>query len=256
MEVLRSIWGGVRRRPLITASAALAVLVAVWSVAQISVVPPRLTPRSLELATGTTHVVVDTPRSSILDLRQDTYSLTALTQRAIILGNVMANGEVREAIARRAGVPVESLQVTPPLTPTQPRVQVGLGNQKRATDILEDSDQYRLSIQANPTVPMLDIYSQAPDADTAETLANAGVDELRSYLTDLAITEDTPEDEQIRLVQLGRARGEVINGGVELQVAVLAFVITFAIAWALLTVIARLRRDWRATGLPRTAPDG
>ncbi len=239
---------------MVAASAAIALLVAVWSVAQISIIPPRLTPRALELGTGTTHVLIDTPRSSVLDLRQDTYSLVALTQRATILGNVMANGQVRQAIARRAGVPVDLLQVAPPLTPTQPRARIGSTNQKRTTDILESTDQYRLSIQANPTVPMLDIYAQAPTAESAESLANASVDSLRAYLKDVAVTEQTPKSKQIRLLQLGRADGAVINEGIQWQVAFIAFVLTFSIACALLTFLARLRQGWRMAAVAeRTA---
>ena len=58
------------------------LIVAVWSVAKISLLPPRLTPRALEMATATTHVVVDTPKSTVLDLRQNTDDLQALTERA------------------------------------------------------------------------------------------------------------------------------------------------------------------------------
>ena len=60
---------------------------------------------------------------------------------------------------------------------------------------------------------MMDIYSQAPTAQKAEILANAVVDELRAYLADVAVAQRTPEADQIRLVQLGRANGEVINDG-------------------------------------------
>lgn len=238
------------------ASAAIAVVVAIWSVAAISLVPPGLTARSLEMATGTTHVVVDTPRSSLLDLRQDTYSLEALTQRAILLGNVMANGRVQKAIALRAHVPVDSLQVMPPLTPTQPEALVGSAKQKHATDILKSTDQYRLDIRANPTVPMLDIYSEAPTADSATLLANAAVAELRAYLGDLATSQRTPEKDRIRLIQLGRAQGEVINGGIDWQLALVAFVLTFGVAYAVLAFLARVRQRWRVAAPSERAARG
>lgn len=235
--------------PWVLASAGLAILMAVWSVAQIGVIPPRLTPRALEMASATTHVIVDTPRSSILDLRQDTYSLEALRQRTVVLGSVMAEGQVRQAIEDRGEVPAGQLQVTPPLTPEQPRAVAGSGPQKHTTDVVESTDQYRLSIQANPTVPIMDIYAQAPSAQAAEKLANGAVDELRSYLADLALQERTPEAAQIRLVQLGRAHGAVINGGIEWHVAGLAFLLTFSIGCATVIFFARLREDWRTSEL-------
>ena len=173
-----------------------------------------------------------------------------------MLGNVPAEGAVRAAIARRAQVPVDSIQVTPPLTPTQPRIVEGSPNQKHATDIFESTDQYRLSIQTNPTVPIMDIYAQAPTAQKAEILANAVVDELRAYLADVAVAQRTPEADQIRLVQLGRANGEVINDGIEWQVGLLAFVLTFSFACATVILLSRVREGWRTAELSERAAGG
>jgi hypothetical protein len=236
-------------RPYVVGCALVALSVALWSVADISLAPPGLKPRALDMATGTTHVVVDTPKTAILDLRQNTYSFESLTQRAVLLGNVMANGPVREAIARRAGVPVEALQIAAPLTAKQPRAAAGSANQKRTGDILKSTDQYRLSIQANPTVPVLDIYSQAPSAKSAEVLANAAVDGLREYLTGLAASKQVPAEDQVKLVQLGRARGTVINQGIDWQVSFLVFVLTFGFACATVIVFSRIRHGWRAAAL-------
>jgi hypothetical protein len=247
---IRELW---RMRPIVAASAALAIVVAIWSVARISVLPPRIESRSLEMATAATHVVVDKPRSTILDLREDTYSLEALRQRAIVLGNVMANGEVRDAIASHAHVPSDKLQIAPPLTPNQPRAVVASTDRKHATDLLASTDQYRLSIQANPTVPMLDIYAQAPNPTSAALLANTAVEQLRAYLNKLAVSEQTPEGHQVRLLQLGRAEGAVINPSIDVQVAVLVFLITFAVACAALIVGTRIRDGWRAETLRERA---
>ena len=91
-------------------------LAAVWSVANISLFPPALSSRSLSWRPRTTQVVVDTPMSTLVDARQDTYSLDALTNRALLLGNVMASPQVRADIASRAHMPFDKLQVLPPIT--------------------------------------------------------------------------------------------------------------------------------------------
>ena len=243
---IRMLW---RRWPWVAASLVLALFAGFWSVVQISLIPPRLTSRSLQMAAADTHVIVDTPQSSVLGLDQDSSVLDSLTQTAIVLGNVPVDGAVRTAIARRAEVPVDSLQITPPLTPAQPRVVQGSANQKHVTDIFQSTDQYRLNIQTNPTVPIMDIYSQAPTAQKAEVLANAAVDALRAYLADRAIAGRTPEAEQIRLVQLGRAKGEVINGGIKWQLGLLAFVLTFSFACAAVILLSRVREGWRTAEL-------
>jgi hypothetical protein len=253
---------GIRLRKLwhlklwIAAGFLLACAAALWSVQKVSLFPPELSPRALEIASAKTQVVVDMPKSTILDLRQDTYSLEGLTNRAVLLGNVMASAPVRTSIAERAGVPVKSLQVTPPLTPEQPRATIEAETKRRTTDIIKTNDQYRLAIQANPTVPVLYIYTQTPSADTARDLANAAVDGLSAYLRDLAETQETPARKQLQLVQLGRAKAEVINEGADWQVALLAFLITFGASCAMVVFLSRVKRGWRLARLAERPAGG
>jgi hypothetical protein len=247
---MRLTWGV---RTTVAVSTAVALLVAIWSVEKVSLFPPGLAPRSLEMAAASSEVLVDTPRSALVDLRQDTYQLSALTNRAVLVGNVMASAQVRESIARRANVPAEQLRVEPPLTPKQPRVIAENGNGKGTGDILKLNDQYRLAIRANPTVPILQIYSQAPTAESAEALTNAAVAAMQTHLARLAGTDQTPMDEQIRLVQLGKAHGGVINSGIEWQVAILAFILAFAAAFGAIMFLGQTVTRWRLmplTGRP------
>jgi hypothetical protein len=239
---LRRLWG---LRGGVALCLALATIAGLWSVQSISLLPPRLTPRSLEMATASTHVVVDTPTSAVIDLRRDTTSFEALTNRAVLLGNVIAGSAVRQRIAARAHIPAEALRIEPPLTTQQPAAPPASGNAKQTSDILKSNDQYRVNIQANPTVPMLDIYAQAPTASSAAVLANAAVDELRAYLTQLAAVKQTPKADQLTLLQLGRAQGTVINSGVRWEVFVLAFLLTFAVSCATVLFAARVRAGWR-----------
>lgn len=249
MGLGKRLWTLWRLRPWVAACVLVAALVAVWSVAKISLSPPRLTARALEIASATTHVVVDTPRSSVLDLRQNTYDFQALTQRAVLLGNVIANGTVRQAIAARVHIPVAALQVAAPLTAKQPRAESGSGRQPSVGDITKSTNQYQLSIQVNPTVPILDIYAEAPTPDSAATLANAAVDGLHDYLAQLAQTQQIPSQDQIRLLQLGRARGTVINQGIDWQVGVLVFLLTLSFACATTIFVSRVRSGWRMAAL-------
>jgi len=243
---LRKLWA---LRGGVALCLALAGFAALWSVQSISLIPMRLTPRSLEMATASTHVVVDTPTSAVLDLRQNTYSFEGLRNRAVLLGNVIAGTTVRGAIARRAHVSADALRIQAPLTLEQAAPPPDSGNARRTGDIVRLNDQYRLNIQANLSVPMLDIYSQAPTAGSAAVLANAAVDELRAYLTRLAAAQHTPPQDQIRLLQLGRAQGTVINKGVQWEVFVLAFVLTFAVSCATVLFIASVRAGWRQQAL-------
>lgn len=250
---LRELW---RLRIGVVVSVMFALVAALWSVDRISVLPPKLEPRSLQMATASTHVLVDTPRSAVLDLRQDTYMLENLTNRTVLLGNVIANGPVRAYIGRRVHVPPGSLKIAVPLTPDQPRARVGPDNERHTTDLLKSTDQYRINIEANPTVPVMDIYAQAPSAEAAATLANSAVDGLRAYLASLARTEETPVASQIRLVQLGRAKGAVINDGVNVQVALLVFLLALVASLTTVVFASRVREGWRLSAPGRRIPVG
>jgi hypothetical protein len=239
---LRTLW---RLKLGLVAALVFAIVAATLSVQKISLSPFALTARNVEMATASTYVVVDTPTSALVDLRQDTYSVEGLRNRTVLLGNVIASSEVRQNIAKKAGIPVDVLRIQAPLTPEMSAPPVDSENARHTSDILKSTDQYRLNIQANPTVPMLDIYAQAPKAETAAIMANAAVDELRLYLGRLASTQRTPMAKQIRLLHLGKARGVVINPGVNRQVALLTFLITFGIACATVIFLSRVRDGWR-----------
>ena len=171
-------------------------------------------------------MLVDTPKSAILDLSVDTYNFRAYTNRSLLVGNIMASPPVRRYIARRAHVPAEVLQVASPVTPDFPRPLASDG-EKHSSDILKSPDQYRLSVQVNPTVPVVDVYAEAPTAEAAQQLANGAVDGMKDYLRDLGTAQSIPPFEQVHLQQLGRAKGAVIDPGISAKVALLTFFLVF-----------------------------
>lgn len=240
----------------VVASALLAAFTAVWSVASVGVLPPRLKPRELDMATASVQVVVDTPDSAVLDLRQSTEDLVPLKNRAVLIGTLMASAEVRGDIARRAGVPAERLQILVPRTPQQPRPVAQSGAKKGPRDLLASTDQYRLDVQANPTVPLLNIDAQAPTAAAAQRLADAAVNGLGDFLRGVAVSENTPQDMQVRLRQLGAAKGKVINRGIRVQVALVVFALVFALSCAATVLVARVRRGWRLADVARAGGTG
>ena len=84
-------------------------------------------------------------------------------------------------------------------------------------------------------------------------LANAAVEALRTYLNELAVAEGTDAEDQVQLIQLGRAHGAVINGGVNWQVALLVFMVAFSICAATVIFVDRVRAGWREASLSGTA---
>ena len=226
---LRELW---RLRLGVAVSAVLAVVVALT------------TGGTHQIATASTQVLVDTPRSKLTDLRANTYDLSSLTTRAGLLGNIMVSEPVRTYIAARAGVPADRIEATAPITANFPRALKEPGSEKRASDILRSTDQYRLDVEANPTVPILGIYTQAPNRQAAERLASASVAGLQTYLSTVAGRERLGANKQVRLLQLGTPSGGVINQGIGKQIAVLTFVVVFALGCCAVLLLDRVRRGW------------
>ena len=206
---------------------------------------PSFQPRAVEMASATTEVLVDTRLSSVHDLRQGSSEFEKMTNRAVLIGNVMASPPVLRYIGRRAGVAPQRIRAQPPLTPDFPRPLSGFGEDPKTRDLLESTDQYRLNIQANPTVPILQVYAQAPNAEAAATLANAAVEGLRDYLEATAKAQGTSADNLVRLSPLGRAKGVVVNGGIRFQLALVTFLVVFGLSAATAILVARIRRGWQ-----------
>lgn len=230
-------------------SVVLALLFAIFAAVQvtykISLDPPGLKPRALEMGTASTRVLVDTRSSTVLDLRYARGDIDSLTSRALLLGNVMASAPVRAYIARRAHVPADVIRASTPVTPDYPRPAAVVGEERKTSDILRSTDQYRLSIRANPTVPIIEIYAQAPSAKAAQSLANAAVDGLRDYIADVATQNGVAQAQRAQLLQLGRARGGVINPGVRVQALLLTFGFVFLLSCGAILFVSRVRAGWR-----------
>jgi hypothetical protein len=235
-----------RLRHGVVACLLLATFAAICTSYKISLLPPGLSQRSLTMAAASTEVIVDTPTSLVLDLRQDTSDIDSLTNRSVLLGNVMASPPVVLYIARRASVPANSIKATTPRTPNSPRPFETERTKKRSSDLLASTNQYRVDIESDPTVPILKIYAQAPTAKAAGQLANASVDGLRDYLSQVARFQRVDRRQQVRVVQLGRPEGKVINDGIRWQLMAMVFLVVLGCSSAAAIFLARVREGFRA----------
>jgi len=248
---LRELWG---HKLGLALSFVIAVVATTQIVYGISLAPPGIEGRSLGMASASTHVIVDAPKSTVVDPGTDSYTIESLSNRALILGNVMASQPVRQYIARRAGISVGQIRAESPLTPDQPRAMVDSAHAPHVSDISRRPDEYRLSIQADPMASVLDVYAVAPTAEEATRLANASVDGLRDYLGSVAARERTPRLDQARLEQLGRATGGSIDAGAGPRIALISFLLVFAFACLGVLFFARVRRGWEIASDATSAP--
>jgi hypothetical protein len=223
---------------------AFAVVMSLWSLYHLSIAPPGLTPRHLQIGAASTTIMVDAPRSKIVDLRANTQDFQSLTTRADLLSNVMASTPVRAYIAQRAGVPQRSIVASASLGADLPRSATEPGSERRSSDLIKETDKYRLSISSNVAQPIIYVAAQAPSGEAAGRLANAAVDGLNDYLTAMADREGIAAKSRTRLIQFGRAQGGVVNPSVNLEIGLLTFLISFAVACAAFRVVLRVRHGW------------
>jgi hypothetical protein len=236
-------------------SAVIALFCAFWSVNTISLAPPKVQPRQMQVATAATHVLLDAKQSLATDPNEHSTSFAALVSRATLYGELIASPEVRDLVAKRIGVAPDQISAVSRLTADIQREMREPDFEQRANQISVAKRPYKLDIEADPGGPAIAIYAQAPSAAGAMALANAAVAGLKDYLTTHAAATGADPGQQVIVQQLGSARGGVVNSKAVPEIVGLTFLVIFGMSLALLLGGASVRRGWIGAGAPEAATD-
>jgi hypothetical protein len=134
-----------------------------------------------------------------------------------------------------------------------PRVEIEPGSGANAVSLVQAPDHYKLQIQADPAMPVLHIYTQAPSAAEAIRLANATVQGTRDYLAQLSVSQQVGLRNQVKLDQLGPATGGAVEGHAALEIALLAF-LTGSLGLLFVTALTtRIQAGWTSSRTPTQA---
>lgn len=234
VTILRELW---QRRTYVAVLAGLALLVG----AAVAFRLPSLESRTYAVGVANARVLVDTPRSQVLEVAPK--GSDTLAVRANLIANLMAEGVVKDAIAKRAKLPADKLEGVA-------QTSTGSGSASTAPKSF-GSEANVLTTRVIMTaegdqLPIIDIETQAPDTAGAAKLANASVAGLRDFLDSKAATEQVPEAQRLRFTSLGPAQAGEIRRGPGLPMAVLAALFVFFAGCAVMLVILALARGWRA----------
>ena len=235
-------------------SAVLALFLAFWSVNKVSLAPPKLEPRHMQIGAAATHVLLDANTSLVVDQDLRTTNLQGLVSRATLYGDLLATPTLRGMIGKRIGVPPDQIASVSRLTAGIQREMREPDSEQRANQIRMEQQPYRLDIQADPGGPIISIYAQAPSPARAMDLANAAVASLKDFLKAKARATGGSPKQQVIVTQLGRARGGVVNRKTVPEIVALTFLVSFALSLTLLLGGALVRRGWLAAGRPAPAP--
>jgi hypothetical protein len=231
-QILVQLW---RRRVAVAAVAILAAFVALALAYRISVLPPGLAHRSISNGTAATHILVDSPRSSVADLNR---SFDPLVARAQVFSELMTTAPVVDRIAKIAGVPASAITATSdhstlnvPTSEVEPTANV------RSNAITDEGLRYRITFRAEPEQPTVTIFGQAPTAAGAMKIADAAAKGAAEWVKETQDRQLVPDSRRTQLTQLGAATGGTVNSGASRIVAALAFVAILGVGSLLVLLV-------------------
>lgn len=233
------------RHPRIAAGVAAILLAgSVLTVYRPSLWPVGLHPRSLEVAAASTTLLVGGPKGEAVT----NYTYEARVNQSLLAGNVLLSPAVVDRVARSLGISPGAIAGYPPVTANVPAALIVPGSSGGPADILTRPGNYRIEVQVDPTVPVIRLFTQAPSASAAATLANATAQGLVSYLRSTQAAADVPAPQRVQVRQLGAATGGTAATSGPAQLVLLLFgaslLVALAVAQPVLRKIATYSSRW------------
>jgi hypothetical protein len=235
-----------RRRGLVLLGGALAIVAGLSIAFRIALLPPKLESRKQEVGTAVARMLVDTPRSVIVELNPRGSEF--LGARANVLANVMVDGQLKESIARQAGVPPKRLfaaaesATAPELTPTAPE-----GKPYALVTRVLNAD-------SGEQLPIIEIETEAPEAKTAGALANSAVDSVQTYLESKAAAEMVPDGRRLFVAPIGAAEASSVSRGAGLLAGLAAMLVIFLVVCGAIVFASALASGWRRAAAGEVGP--
>jgi hypothetical protein len=231
VTILRALW---RRRAAVVI-VALVALAGGGMLAFHPSFPPKS--RGYDVGVASINILVDTPKSQVIEVAPK--GSDTLADRANVLANLMVDGDVKNAIARRAGLPAKKLIGYVPSpdgsTPPPPLTARSL---EYSTSVVMTSDMAEL--------PIIKVQTQAPDVVQAIHLANAVATGLGDYLDAKASSETVADTSRLRVRALGTAQGEDSQRGPSRAMALVAAFVIFLVGCGGIVGLPALISVWRA----------
>ena len=227
VTTLRELW---RLRVVVL----IVALVALFAGLAIAFRLPSLDSRKYEVGIASARMLVDTPNSQVVEVAPKGSDMLGV--RANLIANLMAEGDVKAAIAQRAGVDPEKLTGIAESAETPQTAKPG-------------ADAYVLTtrVLATPTgdhLPIIELETQAPDAARAAKLADAAVTGLRDYLDSKAANEQVPDANRLIVSGLGASQAADVVRGDRRFLAIAAALFLFLGGCGAVLLVVSLIRGW------------
>ena len=235
VSILRSLWS---RRILVAGVAVLALLVAMAVAFKL----PSLNSRQYKVGVATLHILVDTPSSQVVNIAPRGSDTTAA--RASLLASLMVEGDIENAIAQKAGLRPSQLSgstgaaISPSAGGPSPSAPSGTTAYILNTQVLTNT--------TGDELPIIEVDTRAPTPAGAERLANASIAGLTAYLNSKAALEKIPDADRLDVTGMGAPEATLQAHGPSNGVALLVFLLVFALGCVGILVGQSLIGGWRA----------
>jgi hypothetical protein len=225
----------------------LAFVLAFLTIYKLSPSSPYVEKRQREFAVAKGEVLIDTPKSALIDGSQDprlpsnfaaTYALFLKTNAA------------RTQIGAQLGLPPGAVAASGPFTELVGR-EIIRRDLPTAAAIKPSERKHRIVLDYYGDRPVLTIYAQAPTTPEARALVEATIATLTKHVTTSERVSNVPDDVRATIRPLGVRNGGVVNPGINVQLAAIVFLLTLGIGGGILYANERTRR--RGPPAPRRA---
>jgi hypothetical protein len=117
---------------------------------------------------------------------------------------------------------------------------------ERAAELQNASVARTIYFRADPDQPIIRISTQGPNPAQATSLAQASVDALIRYIENLQEEQNVAGGRRVRLIQIGRPSGGLINESADLAMAGVAAVVVFGFGCFLILFVPSVFRGFQA----------
>ena len=225
-----------RHRVLLIIGALLAVFVCLLITFQL----PSLKSRNYKIGVATASILVDTPRSQVVDVNP--IGIGSVSATANLLAVVMTQGDVKASIAKNAGlVPSKLSTISASAAGPQTSVSDSVARDPGAGILITNT----LTNAAGNQLPVISIEAKAANAAGAARLANAASSGLLSYLTSTAAAERIPQQARLRVTSMGAAQAEEETQGPSQMLAFLLGLLVFCVFAGGILGVSALARAYR-----------
>jgi capsular polysaccharide biosynthesis protein len=208
-----------RVKILVAAVAVVAVLAAIST--SYSITTSGLVSKSHAYGAAQTQILIDSPRSSLIDLSQET---AALASRAAVYAQFMRSNAVKAYIGRAVGISGDGIATSGPFTTAGGTQNIPRPSEARSNEVAAEQQQYRLVFDYQQDLPIVSVYAQAPTADMAIKLASGTVTGVQAYIAKLESQTHVPANAKTVVRELGSPDGGWVSAGVNPIMMVLAFI--------------------------------